>query len=102
MILLLESQCNIVTTHCVYQLGWERGINRISPQPPDSINDSTRMKAERVEEGRIWTLGHLVGSRGVMIPALDPDPESDFQLFGDSDRDLDLVRRGIITTIKVL
>ena len=24
------------------------------------------------------------GMRGVMIPALDPDPESDFQLFVDS------------------
>ena len=22
--------------------------------------------------------------RGVMIPALDPDPKSDFQIFGDS------------------
>ena len=101
MILLLESQCNIVTTHCVYQLGWERGINRISPQPPDSINDSTRMKAERVEEGRIWTLGHLVGSRGVMIPALDPDPESDFQLFGVSESGPDPVKCGIVTPLEV-
>ena len=25
-----------------------------------------------------------VWSRGVIIPTLDPDPESDFQLFGDS------------------
>ena len=34
-----------------------------------------------------------------MIHALDPDPESDFQLFGDPD--LDLVRREIMTPIEL-
>ena len=39
-------------------------------------------------------------SRDVMVLGLDPDPESDFQLFGDPD--LDLVKRGIMTPIEVL
>ena len=36
--------------------------------------------------------------RGVMIPALDPNPGLDFQLFVDSGSS----KSGIVTTIKVL
>ena len=39
--------------------------------------------------------------RGVMVPALDPDPESDFQLLVIPDPDSDPVKSRIVTPIKV-
>ena len=32
-----------------------------------------------------------------MLPALDPDPESDFQLFDDSGYRFDSVKSGVVT-----
>ena len=43
----------------------------------------------------------MVQIRGVVIPALDLDRESDFQLFGDSKSGFESSKKGIITPIVI-
>ena len=87
---------------CPYEKRKERSFRKRRRRSIDgggTINPTSHRDYIRISQIlSLFSRARSRKSRGVMIPALDPDPESEFQLFGYSDR----VKSRIVTPIEVL
>ena len=68
---------------------------------PQESEDGRKLESAR-EVGTYSLINPFIHFRGVMSPVLDPDPESNFQIFGYSGSPSDPVKYTIVTPTEVL
>ena len=77
------------------------GAEYCTAKKPDPITCGVRDYNRVLNEYSIFQVLFMVVFSGVMISALDPDPEQNFQLLGDSGSGFGSSKKGIVTPKEV-